>query len=79
MTGTPGSIAAGPKPRAFSLGAATAFLASFLLPWTQIVRDDGVAMAVFYHAFFAALWLVSAACFWRAATPERSRASAFST
>lgn len=28
---------------------------------------DGVAMAVFYHAFFAVLWLVGAACFWRAA------------
>lgn len=27
----------------------------------------GVAMAVFYHAGFAALWLVSAACFRRAA------------
>lgn len=109
--------------RAYAAGVATALAASLLLVWTQIVRDDGgaeavfmlilaagvgafatrfqavgvarallgvaamqaalgllvatapvtatlpdgVAMALFYHGFFAALWLVSAGCFRAAA------------
>ena len=112
-----------PRPRAYALGVAVALLASFLIVWTSIVRDDGgaaahfmvilaagvgafaarfraggmarallgvaamqvllgllvatapvtatlpagVAMAVAYNGFFAALWLVAAACFRRAA------------
>ena len=123
MTDTAHPLAAARGSWAYALGTATAFLAAFLLVWTQIVRDDGgagavfmvilaagvgafaarfradgmaramlgvaamqvalgllvatapvtatlpdgVAMALFYHGFFAARWLVAAACFWRAA------------
>lgn len=120
---TPASAATPHRSRAYAAGLAAALAASLLLVWTQIVRDDGgagaifmvilaagvgafaaafraagmaramlgvagmqvalgllvatapvtstlpdgVAMALFYHGFFAALWLVAAACFWRAA------------
>lgn len=120
---TPASTATPHRSRAYAAGLAAALAASLLLVWTQIVRDDGgagaifmvilaagvgafaaafraagmaramlgvagmqallgllvatapvtstlpdgVAMALFYHGFFAALWLVAAACFWRAA------------
>jgi hypothetical protein len=112
--------------RDYAAGAATALAASLLLVWTQIVRDDGgaaavfmvilaagvgafatrfqapgmarallgvgamqvalgllvatapvtatqpdgVAMALFYHGFFAAMWLAAAACFRAASRPE---------
>lgn len=119
---TEDSAATRQRSRAYAAGLAAALAASLLLVWTQIVRDDGgagavfmvilaagvggfaarfraggmaramlgvagmqvalgllvatapvtarlpdgVAMALFYHGFFAALWLVAAACFWRA-------------
>lgn len=51
-------------------GVAAMQLALGLLTATAPITatlPEGVAMALFYHGFFAALWLIAATCFWKAA------------
>ena len=62
-------FAAGGMARAMA-GVAAMQVALGLLTATAPITatlPEGVAMALFYHGFFAALWLVAASCFWKAA------------